>query len=117
MKIFKNKNFLLLVIARLVINFTDSLFYIICIWYTSKTLSSPYYTSLAIFLFLMPETLLFFIGPIIDRLNPEKILLFSLSIQLVLLGILVMLFNELEINLLLAIMLLSSFMSTITYPI
>lgn len=117
MKIFKNIDFLLLVIARLIINFADSLFYIVSIWYTSKTLASPYYTSIAIFLFLLPETLLIFAGPIIDRSNPKRILIFSLATQLVLLGILAIFFHQLEVVFLLTIVLISAFMSAITYPI
>jgi len=117
MKIFKNKDFLLLLIARVVINFADSLFYIVIIWYTSKTLGSAYYTSIATFLFLLPEVLLIFIGPMIDRMNPKKILLFSLIMQLVLLLTLITTFNYLNIIILLAIVMISAFMSAITYPI
>lgn len=117
MKILKNKDFLLLIFARLIINFADSLFYIVTIWYTSKTLCSPYYTSVAVFLFLLPDILLFFIGPIIDKLNAKKILLFSLIGQVVLLFLLAIFFNHLGIHILLIIMFLSSFMSNITYPI
>lgn len=117
MNIFKNKNFLMLTMARLIINFADSLFYIVCIWYTSKILGSALYTSIAVFLFMLPEILSFFTGPIIDRVNPKKILLFSLASQLLLLIVLIGLFNYINIYILLIIMFLSAFMSNITYPI
>lgn len=117
MTILKNKDFLLLMIARLIINFADSLFYIVIIWYTSKTLKSPYYTSIVTFLFLLPETLFIFIGPVIDRINPKKILIYSLLVQLVLFLILSMFFKHLSINILLIIVFISSFMSNVSYPI
>ena len=117
MKIHKNKDFILLVVARLLINFADSLFYIVAIWYTSKTLESTYYTSIATFLFLLPETVLIFIGPIVDRVNPKKILLSSLCTQLGLLMIVVVFWNKLSIVMLLIAIFISSFMSNITYPI
>ncbi|MGL5750631.1 MAG: MFS transporter [Paraclostridium sp.] len=116
MEIFKNKNFIMVMLARLMINFADSLFYILIIWYSSKTLGSAYYTSIATFLFLIPETLLIFIGPVIDKLNQKEILLFSVAIQIVLMLLLIV-FGHDNINFLLFIVLISSFMSAITYPI
>lgn len=73
MELRKNRSFLSLMLIRLIINFADSLFYIVAIWYTSKTLSSSYYTSLVVFLFMIPESLLIFAGPLIDRINPINI--------------------------------------------
>ena len=117
MDILKNKNFLLIVIVRLIINFGDSLFYIVSIWYTSETLGSPYYTSLVVFAFLLPETLMIFIGPLIDKINPKRILYTSVVIQCILISTLIVFFNKINISVLLVFILLSAFMSTITYPI
>lgn len=116
MNLLKNKNFILIMIARLLINFADSLFYILVIWHTSKNLDSVYYTSIVTFLFLLPEPLLIFLGPMIDRLNQKKLLIYSLLMQVIFLIVLIVLNNS-NIIILSIIVFLSSFMSTITYSV
>lgn len=117
MSVFKNKSFLSLVIIRLLINMADSLFYIVTLWYVSS--KSPLLTGVAVFCFTLPENFNFIVGPFIDHFNAKKILLFANIGQVILTVILVLLLhlNLMNIYLLFFIILLSTFLSSITYPI
>lgn len=112
-----NKAFLNIVMARLIINIADSLFYIISLWYISER--SPFLTGIAVFCFTVPEGFLVFFGPLIDRFNPKKLLVGACSLQLIVLSALVICMELQFMNniILLIMMLLSTSLSVITYPI
>ena len=104
-------------ISRLLINIADSLFYIVTLWYISS--KSPILTGVAVLCFTIPENFLIFIGPVIDRFNPKKILLVSSIAQVGLISFFLVLFKYSLVNtyMLLGLVLISTFLSAITYPI
>ncbi|HHW6801227.1 TPA: MFS transporter [Staphylococcus aureus] len=114
-----NNNFKSILTMGLFTNIGDSLFFIVTMWYISFSYDSPVYAGLAVFLFTVPEALLIFLGPMIDRVNPKKILKISVIIQLSVHLILILLFftDTINIYLLLILLLLSAIASTITYPV
>jgi MFS family permease len=114
---FKNKAFKLLVLTRISINVADSLFYITTIWYISSV--SPFLTGLAVLCFTLPENMLVFIGPVIDRSNPKKLLMTCSMFQFITITLIVMVneFNLLNSYLILPFIVISTFLSASTYPI
>lgn len=114
-----NSNFKSILTMGLFTNIGDSLFFIVTMWYISYTFDSSIYAGIAVFLFTLPEVLLIFLGPVIDRVHPKKILKASLIIQLSVHLILIILFitNSIDIYMLLALLLLSAIASSITYPV
>lgn len=112
-----NKSFTLLVLTRLSINVADSLFYIITLWYISA--QSPLLTGVAVMCFCIPENLLVFVGPFVDRFNPKKILQISSIIQISTIFILIILTENgySKPILLMTLIIISTFLSAITYPV
>lgn len=110
-------NYYLLLIVRILINFADSLFYIVSIFMISKSLDNPVYTGIAVSIFTLPDLLLLFIGPIIDRVNPKKILLVSIIAQIVAVLFLLLNFEGMNILFLYTLLFVSSFSSAISYPL
>lgn len=111
------KSFFILVLIRILINISDSLVYICSLWYISE--KSPLLLSFAVMCFIMPENFLVFLGPIIDKYSPKKILLKAIIGCFVVISLLGILFqtNSLNDYLLLFLLLLFAIFSTITYPI
>lgn len=112
-----NKSFFILVLIRILINISDSLVYICSLWYISE--KSPLLLSFAVVCFTMSENFLVFIGPIIDRYSPLKILLRAIVLEVASILLLGMLFHYGFLNdyFLLVLLVMFSFFSTITYPI
>ena len=110
-------NYYLLLIVRILINFADSLFYIVSIFMISKSFDNPVYTGIAVSIFTLPDLLLLFIGPIIDRVNPKKILLVSIIAQIVAVLFLLLNFEGMNILFLYTLLFVSSFSSAISYPL
>lgn len=117
MKLRNNKSFTNIVLARLIINVADSLFYIISLWYISE--QSPLLTGVAVFCFTVPESFLVFFGPMIDRFNPKKLLMGACFLQVGVLALVVILMDIGVMNhiVLLMLILLSTSLSVVTYPI
>lgn len=110
-------NYFLLLAIRILINFADSLFYIVSIWMISSNFDNPLYTGMAVSIFMLPEAMLIFVGPIIDKVSPKKILLASIVTQI--LAVVILLFYHAKVGLFVLYILLfvSSFGSAISYPL
>ncbi|MCM3005884.1 MFS transporter [Priestia koreensis] len=119
MNLIRNKNFNSIIIIGLINNIGDSLFFIVTMWYVANNSNVSIYAGLAVFLFTLPETLLIFIGPLIDRVNPKKILMLSTCGQIIIHTILIVLFlgDIVNIPVLLILLLFSAICSSITYPV
>lgn len=102
---------------RLIINFADSLFYITIVWHISTQPDSSFNLGIVIALFTVPEVIMFIFGPVIDRLNPKKLILMSIATQV---GILLIMltFNIIDFSLnLLILILIAEIMTSLTYPL
>jgi MFS family permease len=80
----KNRNFAALFFGRMVTNIGDSLYYVAAMWLAFELGGSAFYTGLAGFLTLLPRTLQFLTGPIIDKLQIQKLLVWTQLLQAVL---------------------------------
>ncbi|MFT8319036.1 MAG: MFS transporter [Sporolactobacillus sp.] len=104
--IFKNSNFTKLFIGRIITNIGDSLYVVATMWLVYKIGNSSFYTGLAGFLVLLPQSLQFVAGPIIDKFSLRKILIITQVLQgmLVLIIPVAYIFGYLYIPLILTIM-------------
>ncbi|HEM3208123.1 MFS transporter [Streptococcus suis] len=106
-----------LLLIRLIINFADSLFYIATIWNISDQPNSTFKLGVIVALFTVPEVILFIFGPLIDRMNPRKLIGTSIATQVVILSVMVY-FNILDFSIgLLVLIFISEIMSSLTYPL
>ena len=112
-----DKNFSNLLIARLTRNIADSLFYMLAIWYISE--NSALLTSLAMMCFTIPENIIIFFGPLIDRYNRKRMLLINSIIQIILVIILTVLLasNNLSIIPLFTIIFISTLLGNLNYEV
>ncbi|MFN3365121.1 MAG: MFS transporter [Exiguobacterium mexicanum] len=81
----KNRNFCLLFIGRIVTNVGDSLYYVATMWLVHELGKDPFLTGLAGFLILLPKALQFLVGPLVDKWKIKKTLVFTQSLQAILL--------------------------------
>jgi MFS family permease len=79
--LFKNRNFASLFFGRMVTNMGDSIYYVAAMWLVYELGGNAFYTGLAGFLTLMPGTLQFLIGPLVDRWQIKKVLISTQIIQ------------------------------------
>ncbi|MDX8046637.1 MFS transporter [Gracilibacillus sp. S3-1-1] len=119
MSLAKNNHFKTILTIRLLTNIGDSVFFIVSMWYIANHADLAIYAGIAVFLFTLPETLLIFMGPLVDRINPRKLLMLSTGGQIIVHGLIVFLFliNAITIPFLLVLLMFSAFFSAITYPI
>ena len=75
-------NIFKLLSIRLLMNLSDSIFYIVSLLTLTNMPNSEKYVGILIFCVTLPEIFLFLIGPLIDALNPRKILVSSVIIQI-----------------------------------
>ncbi len=110
-------NFNNLLLSRLSLNLADSLFYMLTIWSISK--ESPLLTSFAILCFTIPENIIIFFGPFIDRYNHKKILITNSIIQIILIILLTILlaYNNLATSYLFCIIFISTLLGNINYEV
>ncbi|TYS65436.1 MFS transporter [Bacillus infantis] len=85
MGIFKNKNFTLLFLGRIVSNIGDSLYAVAAMWLVYDLGGSTFYTGLAGFLSFFPRIVQLLAGPFVDRIPIRSLLVYSQLIQAVLL--------------------------------
>lgn len=99
-----------LLFGRLVSSSGDSLYEIAIIWYVFDLTGSAFYTGLASALVMIPKSLNFLVGPIIEMLNKRNVLIFSQLMQFVLMLIVPvsMIFKVESISLILIVMFLVS---------
>lgn len=77
LKLLRERNFLLLLIGRFTTNIGDSLYTIAAMWLVFELTDDPLYSGIAGFLTMLPTALQFLTGPIVDRRNVKKIMIYS----------------------------------------
>ncbi|WP_158290450.1 MFS transporter [Halobacillus salinus] len=114
-----NRKFKIVFMLGTFTNIGDSLFFIITMWYMANQSEFALVAGVAGFLFTLPEALLIFTGPLIDRTNPKRILFLAAFFQLVVHSSLIFLFVtglDSPLNLL-PLIFVSACCSAITYPV
>jgi MFS family permease len=113
-----NRQLLILLIGRIITNFADSFYMIATIWYVKSATASPFLVGLTSAVAILPVTIQFLYGPIIDRFSKRKILYVAMLGQGVLVSVISILYftNLLWIPLLFALMFLALSLSECTYP-
>ena len=113
-----NKQLLTLLFGRILMNISDSFYMIAIVWFVKTTTNSPFLVGLTSTIAVLPVTLQFLYGPIIDRYSKKKILFFSGVGQAILVGLITLLyFNEtLWIPLLFVMLFLALTLAEISYP-
>lgn len=81
MDIFKNRNFSLMFIGRILTNIGDSLYAVAAMWLVYDLGGSTLYTGLAGFLSIIPKIIQLLSGPFIDRIPIRGVLVYSQLIQ------------------------------------
>ncbi|MWV44445.1 MFS transporter [Paenibacillus sp. HJL G12] len=85
MEIFKNRNFTLLFIGRILTNIGDSLYAVAAMWLVYSLGGSTLYTGIAGFLSILPRIIQLFSGPFIDRVPLRGLLVYTQLFQALLL--------------------------------
>lgn len=113
-----NKQLFLLLLGRILMNISDSFYMIAIVWFVKTTTNSPFLVGLTSTIAVLPVTLQFLYGPIIDRYSKKKILFFSGVGQAVLVGTITLLYfsEALWIPLLFVILFLALTLAEISYP-
>ncbi|WP_237760169.1 MFS transporter [Sporolactobacillus inulinus] len=114
----QNRNFRLLFSARLITNIGDSVYFIAAMWLVYQLSGSSFFSGLAGFLTMIPRTLQFLIGPILDRYSIKKLLVGTQLAQACLLAIIpaAALIGNLSVTLILIIMPVVSFLNQFSFP-
>lgn len=114
----ENVAFRRLFTGRVVTNAGDSLYLIATMWLVHELSGSTFYTGLAGFLVRLPETLQFLAGPLVDRWNVNRILVWTQIIQSVLvLGVPVAAaFGYLNVTLVLVLVPVLMLLNQFVYP-
>ncbi|MEI2666936.1 MFS transporter [Rossellomorea sp. LJF3] len=113
-----NKPLMILLTGRIITNFADSFYMIATIWYVKSTTSSPLLIGLTSAVAILPVTIQFLYGPIIDRFSKKKILYVAMLGQGVLVSAISILYytNLLWLPLLFTLMFVALSLSECTYP-
>lgn len=109
--------FFRLLFIRLVMNLAVSVFYITVLWYVNNHYSSSFFLGIFMALIALPDLLLIFWGPLIDRINPKKVLLMSIIVQMFSIMLLLILKNDLNFLLLSVLVFVSIMASSVSYVI
>ncbi|MFT8311780.1 MAG: MFS transporter [Sporolactobacillus sp.] len=114
----QNKNFRLLISARMITNVGDSIYFIAAMWLVYEMSGSSFYSGLAGFLTMMPRAVQFIIGPILDRYSIKRLIIITQIAQAVLLISIpaAALFNVLSVSLVLVVMPIVSFFNQFSFP-
>ncbi len=118
LSVLKNKNFLFLILGRLVTNIGDSMYTVAAMWLVFDLSKSTFYSGLAGFLTMFPTVLQFLTGPIVDKVRLNKVLVWSQLIQAILVLIIPLFYfiGYLNIWIIMMIMPLIVFIEQFTYP-
>jgi MFS family permease len=113
-----NRTFLRLLAGRLVTNAGDSIYYVAALWLVHDLGGSTVYTGIASFLILLPGTLQFLVGPLVDRLQVRTALVVTQFGQALLIGSipLAAFYDLLTVELVLVVIPLASLLNQVTYP-
>ncbi len=114
----KNVNFTLLFLGRMVTNMGDSIYYVAAMWLVYELGGSAFYTGLAGFLTLIPNTLQFLVGPLVDKWQIKKLLILTQVLQAILVLIIPVAHytGVLNVTMILVIMPLLSALNQFVYP-
>ena len=114
----RNWTFLRLLAGRLVTNAGDSIYYVAALWLVHDLGNSTVYTGIASFLILLPSTLQFVVGPLVDRLQVRTSLVVTQAGQALLIGTipLAAFYDLLSVELVLVVIPLASLLNQVTYP-
>lgn len=117
-KIIKSKDFYILLLARLITNFGDSVYAIASTLLVYKMSGSTFYSGLTLFLTSSTAIVQLLLSPILDRINMKKFLISSQAFQAVLLLIIPLLYslNALEVYHIMIIMPIISLINQLVYP-
>ncbi|WP_335872711.1 MFS transporter [Bacillus sp. 2205SS5-2] len=113
-----NRSLLTLLIGRILTNFADSFYMIATIWYVKTVTHSPFLIGLTSAVAILPVTLQFLYGPLIDRYSKRKILTIAMTGQAVIVSIIALLYfsDLLWLPLLFLLMFFALSLSESTYP-
>jgi MFS family permease len=113
-----NKQLMILLTGRIITNFADSFYMIATIWYVKSATSSPFLIGLASAVAILPVTIQFLYGPVIDRFSKRKILYVAMLGQGALVGVIAVLYytNLLWLPLLFTLMFVALSLSECTFP-
>ncbi len=113
-----NRQLIILLTGRIITNFADSFYMIATIWYVKSATASPFLIGLTSAVAILPVTIQFLYGPIIDRFSKRKILCVAMLGQGALVSIISVLYysNLLWLPLLFTLMFAALSLSECTYP-
>ncbi len=119
MDVLKNKNFLSLFWGRLITNAGDSIYYITTTWLAATITDDPFYVGVTSAVILIPKTLQFLWGPLVDRWNIKPVLIFTQLIQAALILLIPILYymQLLTIFNLLPIVFVAAIVAELGYPV
>ncbi|MGY0693632.1 MFS transporter [Virgibacillus sp. FSP13] len=118
MRILKNKNFLFLLLGRIVSNMGDSIYYVAAMWLVYTLGGNAFYSGLAGFLTLLPTSLQFVTGPFVDRWPVKRTLIITQVLQAILILTIPIAyyFDVLTVQIVLIVMPIVSFIEQFAYP-
>ncbi|MGD6965724.1 MFS transporter [Rossellomorea vietnamensis] len=113
-----NRQLVILLIGRILTNFADSFYMIATIWYVKIVTDSPLLIGVTSAIAILPVTIQFIYGPLIDRFSERKILVTAMMGQGLLVTVISILYlnNLLWVPLLLALLFFALSFSELTYP-
>jgi MFS family permease len=113
-----NKQLTILLIGRIITNFADSFYMIATIWYVKSLTNSPLLIGLTSAVAILPVTIQFLYGPVIDRFSKKTILYVAMFGQGALVSVISILYysNILWLPVLFLMMFMALSLSESTYP-
>lgn len=113
-----NTSLMILLFGRILTNFSDSFYLVATVWYVKNATNSPLLVGITSAIAILPITIQFLYGPIIDRFSKRKILFFASIGQGFFINILSILYysESLWLPVLFLLMFLSLSFSEATYP-
>ncbi|MGV3464160.1 MAG: MFS transporter [Heyndrickxia sp.] len=113
-----NKSLIILLLGRIFTNFSDSFYLVATVWYVKNATNSPLLVGITSAIAILPITIQFLYGPIIDRFSKRKILFFASIGQGFFISIISILYytDSLWLPVLFLLMFLSLAFSEATYP-
>jgi MFS family permease len=113
-----NRQLMILLLGRIVTNFADSLYMIATVWYVKSMTDSALLVGLTSAIAILPVTIQFLYGPIIDRYSKRRILFIAEIGQGIIVGLISLLYftDALWLPLLFVLMFFALSLSEATYP-
>ncbi|TCP29711.1 MFS transporter [Scopulibacillus darangshiensis] len=113
-----NKQLMILLIGRIITNFSDSLYMIATVWFVKTMTDSAFLIGLTSAIAMLPVTIQFLYGPIIDRFSKRRILYIACIGQGILVSIISLLYvtDMLWLPILFILLFVALSLSEATYP-